>query len=125
MDASDFGFVLRGVGDSMSWLLGTRENCSLANQAFLHSSISLCLRFLGTDADCCKWAGVWCNETTNRVTELVLWNSVDPGSGGWYLNASLFLPFKDLTSLDLYGNKILGCIENEGTLSTVLALFIS
>uniref|UniRef100_A0A2P2MR21 Uncharacterized protein n=1 Tax=Rhizophora mucronata TaxID=61149 RepID=A0A2P2MR21_RHIMU len=41
MDASDIGFVIRGVGDSVSWLLGSRENCSFANQIFLQ------YRFLG------------------------------------------------------------------------------
>ncbi|EOY19733.1 Uncharacterized protein TCM_045039 [Theobroma cacao] len=33
---------------------------------------------------------------------------------GWYLNAFLFLPFKDLKSLYLPGNHIAGCVENEG-----------
>ncbi|KAK8571693.1 hypothetical protein V6N12_027768 [Hibiscus sabdariffa] len=33
---------------------------------------------------------------------------------GWYLNASLFLPFVELKSLYLRGNAIAGCIENGG-----------
>ncbi|XP_031247607.1 receptor-like protein 9b [Pistacia vera] len=34
--------------------------------------------------------------------------------GEWYLNASLFSPFQQLQSLNLRGNNIAGCIENEG-----------
>jgi len=34
--------------------------------------------------------------------------------GDWVLNASLFLPFKELRSLDLGYNGLVGCMENEG-----------
>ncbi|GMP60355.1 hypothetical protein CsSME_00023257 [Camellia sinensis var. sinensis] len=56
-----------------------------------------------TTTDCCKWERVKCNATTGRVIQLSLnsaenyWNLRD-----WYLNASMFLPFEELESLDLY-----------------------
>uniref|UniRef100_A0A6N2L3B4 Fe2OG dioxygenase domain-containing protein n=1 Tax=Salix viminalis TaxID=40686 RepID=A0A6N2L3B4_SALVM len=34
--------------------------------------------------------------------------------GDWVLNASLFLPFKELQSLDLSRNGLVGCSENQG-----------
>ncbi|XP_038699726.1 receptor-like protein 9a [Tripterygium wilfordii] len=64
-------------------------------------------------SDCCEWERVVCNATTGRVTKLSLvdaaWDEMS-----WYLNASYFLPFEQLTSLDLSGNYILGCVENQG-----------
>ncbi|KAK8548495.1 hypothetical protein V6N12_061407 [Hibiscus sabdariffa] len=65
------------------------------------------------DSDCCKWVGIECNTTTRRLIGLSL-NSTRYGDEGWYLNASLFLPFVELKSLYLPGNAIAGCIENEG-----------
>ncbi|EEF29887.1 serine-threonine protein kinase, plant-type, putative, partial [Ricinus communis] len=38
-----------------------------------------------------------------------IWNSKDR-----YINASLFLPFQELTYLDIGRNNIVGCIKNEG-----------
>ncbi|KAF2295634.1 hypothetical protein GH714_033365 [Hevea brasiliensis] len=64
-------------------------------------------------SDCCQWERVECSSTTGRVTQLSLNNTRDLISGKWYLNASLFLAFEELTSLYLMGNLILGC-ENEG-----------
>ncbi|KAK6233646.1 hypothetical protein QUC31_006052 [Theobroma cacao] len=66
-------------------------------------------------SDCCQWERVECNNSTRRVIGLSLnyarstWKE-----DHWYLNASLFLPFKELKSLHLAGNHIAGCIENEG-----------
>ncbi|KAI7999587.1 Receptor-like protein 15 [Camellia lanceoleosa] len=70
-----------------------------------------------TTTDCCKWERVECNATTGRVIQLSLnsaenyfsWNSRD-----WYLNASMFLPFEELESLDLSYNGLAGWLENEG-----------
>ncbi|KAF2295649.1 hypothetical protein GH714_033411 [Hevea brasiliensis] len=64
-------------------------------------------------SDCCQWERVECSSTTGRVTQLSLNNTRDLISGKWYLNASLFLAFEELTSLYLMGNLILG-FENEG-----------
>ncbi|CAK7340586.1 unnamed protein product [Dovyalis caffra] len=67
------------------------------------------------DTDCCKWYGVKCDNTTNRVTELDLsFERDDWRLGDLYLNASLFLPFKELKSLGLASNKLVGCFENQG-----------
>ncbi|CAL5345302.1 unnamed protein product [Camellia sinensis] len=68
-----------------------------------------------TTTDCCKWERVKCNATTGRVIQLSLnsaennWNLRD-----WYLNASMFLPFEELESLDLSYNGLAGWLENEG-----------
>ncbi|KAK8571680.1 hypothetical protein V6N12_027757 [Hibiscus sabdariffa] len=74
-------------------------------------------------SDCCRWRGIECNTaTTNRLIGLSL-NSTRYKDEGWYLNASLFLPFVELKSLYLRGNAIAGCIQNEGfeKLSSVLS----
>ncbi|CAK7340459.1 unnamed protein product [Dovyalis caffra] len=68
-----------------------------------------------TDTDCCKWNGVQCDSTTNRVTKLNLFNErEDRRIGDLYLNASLFLPFKELKSLGLGSSGLVGCSENQG-----------
>ncbi|GLU18823.1 hypothetical protein SLE2022_351000 [Rubroshorea leprosula] len=64
--------------------------------------------------DCCKWVGIECNITTKRVIKLSLNNTRDWNFGHWYLNSSLFLSFKELKSLFLNGNYILGFMKNEG-----------
>ncbi|XP_011039074.1 PREDICTED: LRR receptor-like serine/threonine-protein kinase GSO1 [Populus euphratica] len=61
--------------------------------------------------NCCNWDRVECDNTTNRVIELYL-------SGVNYedsdLNASLFLPFKELEILDLSYNQLVGGLKNQG-----------
>ncbi|XP_028111001.1 receptor-like protein 9a [Camellia sinensis] len=70
-----------------------------------------------TTTDCCKWERVKCNATTGRVIQLSL-NSAEnyhySYSRDWYLNASMFLPFEELESLDLSCNGLAGWLENEG-----------
>ncbi|XP_024039507.1 receptor-like protein 9DC3 [Citrus clementina] len=63
--------------------------------------------------DCCQWERVECSNTTGQVIVLDLFETY-LGEYSWYLNASLFTPFQQLESLDLYGNKIVGFVENEG-----------
>ncbi|KAK8308103.1 hypothetical protein V6Z12_D02G033400 [Gossypium hirsutum] len=71
-------------------------------------------------SDCCKWERVECNTTTRRLIQLSListkweFNVEYWYLHSWYLNASMFLPFEELRSLDLSNNAIAGCIENEG-----------
>ncbi|KAK8571686.1 hypothetical protein V6N12_027761 [Hibiscus sabdariffa] len=65
-----------------------------------------------TGSDCCQWKGIECNTTTKRLIGLSL-DSTSYWDKGWYLNASLFLPFVELKSLYLPGNAIAGCIQNE------------
>ncbi|KAK8602090.1 hypothetical protein V6N12_051908 [Hibiscus sabdariffa] len=65
---------------------------------------------------CCQWEGVNCSNSSSRVIQLSLnstrqWQE-DPYAD--YLNASLFLPFKELKSLNLAGNQIAGFVDNEG-----------
>ncbi|KDO53076.1 hypothetical protein CISIN_1g0441582mg, partial [Citrus sinensis] len=63
-------------------------------------------------SDCCQWQSVLCNATTSRVIAIDLL-SLNIASA-LYLNFSLFTPFQQLESLDLSGNNIAGCVENEG-----------
>ncbi|KAB5555968.1 hypothetical protein DKX38_006877 [Salix brachista] len=65
-------------------------------------------------SNCCEWWGVECDNTTRRVIQLTLSNVRDYSLGDLVLNASLFLPFKELRSLDLSVNAIAGCHENQG-----------
>lgn len=64
--------------------------------------------------DCCKWTGVKCNAATRQVNMLVLEYKRDRSLGNLQLNASLFQPFKDLQSLNLAENMLVGCIDDQG-----------
>ncbi|XP_057989016.1 cuscuta receptor 1-like [Hevea brasiliensis] len=66
---------------------------------------------LHTD-DCCKWENIHCSSTTGRVSKLSIRG--DYWASEWCFNASLFLPFQELTSLSLRDNYIIDCVENEG-----------
>ncbi|KAB5556122.1 hypothetical protein DKX38_007031 [Salix brachista] len=79
--------------------------------------------------NCCNWNRVACDNTTNRVIQLDLssLNSaflIIPGNSGepedLYLNASLFLPFKELEILDLSENSLVGGLRNQGSLLSIL-----
>ncbi|KAB5555954.1 hypothetical protein DKX38_006863 [Salix brachista] len=65
-------------------------------------------------ANCCEWYGIKCDSTTRRVIQLSLAGARDFRPGDWVLNASLFLPFKELQGLNLSRNRLVGCFENEG-----------
>ena len=71
------------------------------------------------ESDCCEWERVKCNLTTGHVIQLTLNSTMSylsrESGGGWYFNASLFLPFKDLQYLNLSENYIRGWVPNEGT----------
>ena len=62
--------------------------------------------------DCCQWERVKCNNVTGRVIQLSLNTSLNLGDA--YMNASMFLPFEELESLDLSSNSLVGCLQNEG-----------
>ncbi|KAJ0090498.1 hypothetical protein Patl1_14698 [Pistacia atlantica] len=74
------------------------------------------------NSECYRWERVMCDNNTGRVIKLHLWDVRDFNLGEWYLNASLFSPFQQLQSLNLSGNNIAGCIENESQLSSSLQL---
>ncbi|KAI8023028.1 Receptor-like protein 9a [Camellia lanceoleosa] len=63
--------------------------------------------------DCCEWERVKCSTTTGRVMQLSLDSTIYLDTGDWYLNASMFLPFEELESLDLSYNHLAGWLENE------------
>jgi len=65
-------------------------------------------------SNCCEWHRIDCDNTTRRVIQLSLFDARDESLGDWVLNASLFLPLKELQSLELGGNRLVGCLENEG-----------
>ncbi|KAK5793556.1 hypothetical protein PVK06_034706 [Gossypium arboreum] len=66
--------------------------------------------------DCCEWKWVECNITTRRVTQLSsLWGRLKIKDSNLF-NVSMFLPFEELRSLDLYGNNLVGYVDNEAPL---------
>ena len=66
------------------------------------------------NSNCCEWPRIECDNTTRRVIQLSLRGARDFRLGDGVLNASLFLPFKELQSLDLGYTRLVGCMENEG-----------
>ncbi|XP_061980577.1 cuscuta receptor 1-like isoform X2 [Populus nigra] len=66
------------------------------------------------NGNCCEWDGIECDNTTRRVIQLSLRGARDFSLGDWVLNASLFLPLKELQSLELGETGLVGCLENEG-----------
>ncbi|KAA8525146.1 hypothetical protein F0562_006990 [Nyssa sinensis] len=66
-------------------------------------------------ANCCDWEEIECSVDTGRVIQISL-NATREylRSGDWYFNASLFLPFKELKTLHLPENSLVGWVENEG-----------
>jgi hypothetical protein len=70
--------------------------------------------WVDNNSNCCEWREIECGPTTRRVIQLSLGGARDYNLGDWVLNASLFLPFKELQSLDLRWNALVGCLENEG-----------
>jgi hypothetical protein len=75
---------------------------------------SLTDHWVDTNSNCCEWDGIECDNTTRRVIQLSLFGARDLSLGDWVLNASLFLPFKELQSLELRWTRLVGCLENEG-----------
>jgi len=76
-------------------------------------------------SNCCEWHGIECDNTTRRVIRLSLWDARDQSLGDWVLNASLFLPFKELQSLDFSGNGLVGCSENQGRFNASVLVIIN
>ncbi|KAB5556131.1 hypothetical protein DKX38_007040 [Salix brachista] len=72
------------------------------------------------DLNCCDWDWVWCDSTTNRVIQLDISAVNYYAREDLYLNASLFLPFKELEFLNLSGNRLAGGLKNQGSLLSIL-----
>uniref|UniRef100_A0A6N2LBX8 Uncharacterized protein n=1 Tax=Salix viminalis TaxID=40686 RepID=A0A6N2LBX8_SALVM len=67
------------------------------------------------DLNCCNWGyRVACDSTTNRVIKLDLSYVNYDALEDLYLNASLFLPFKELEFLNLSSNQLVGGLKNQG-----------
>ncbi|XP_052198716.1 putative receptor-like protein 8 [Diospyros lotus] len=66
-------------------------------------------------SNCCQWERVECSNTSSRVIQLSLNRTRDwESSKDWYFNASLFLPFKEIKTLELSENALVDWAENEG-----------
>ncbi|MFQ6646965.1 hypothetical protein Gotur_018920, partial [Gossypium turneri] len=65
------------------------------------------------DSNCCHWKDIECHNISGRVKGLYLPPKWNRGDSSWYLDVSLFLPFKELKSLNLYGNGIANFIDNK------------
>jgi hypothetical protein len=65
--------------------------------------------------NCCNWDRVVCDNTTNRVIELHLSYVNSDAVEDLDLNASLFLPFKELEILDLSYSQLVGGLKNQGS----------
>ncbi|KAB5556024.1 hypothetical protein DKX38_006933 [Salix brachista] len=72
------------------------------------------------DLNCCNWDRVACDNTTNRVIQLDLSGVNYDALEDLYLNASLFLPFKELVTLELSSNQLVGGLKNQGSLLSIL-----
>ncbi|RQO87819.1 hypothetical protein POPTR_003G041700v4 [Populus trichocarpa] len=81
--------------------------------------------WIKADAHCCSWERIECSSSTGRVTELYLEETRNEELGDWYLNTSLFLPFQQLNSLSLWGNRIAGWVEKKESLSSLEVLGLS
>jgi hypothetical protein len=75
-------------------------------------------------SNCCEWSGIECDNTARRVIRLSLRYARYQSLGDWVLNASLFLPFKELQSLDLGYNGLVGCSENQGRFKASVLVII-
>ena len=66
-----------------------------------------------SESDCCSWERVECSTTTGHVIKLML-SFIYRKQDTWFLNMSLFQPFKELRNLDLSTNNIAGWLGDEG-----------
>jgi len=75
-------------------------------------------------SNCCESPRIECDNTTRRVIQLSLFGARDQSLGDWVLSASLFLPCKELQSLDLSSNGLVGCFENQGWFNLSVLIII-
>ncbi|XP_052477811.1 receptor-like protein 13 isoform X3 [Gossypium raimondii] len=88
--------------------------------ALLHLKSFFNLKMMEEGPDCCEWKWGWveCNVTTRRVTGIYLNVAKNYFSyklnTSYLFNASIFLPFEDLRTLDLSYIGFAGSVENQG-----------
>lgn len=78
----------------------------------------------GRGRDCCSWERVRCNNSSGRVSELILSNLSEygPVPNGthidqlheWQLNFNILSSFHELQQLRLSGSRIVGSLEHMG-----------
>ena len=66
-----------------------------------------------SESECCSWEQVECSTVTGHMIKLMLSN-INQEQDTWFLNMSLFQPFKELRNLDLSDNRIASWLGNEG-----------
>ncbi|KAL3747758.1 hypothetical protein ACJRO7_016548 [Eucalyptus globulus] len=99
--------VLIGNGRSMGCLKEERNALLKIKATFNHPNGSSLPSWGDGDGDCCSWEGIECDNTTSRVTQLVLSYIRDlelREYGPWVIDASLFVPLEELQVLDLRNN---------------------
>lgn len=103
------------IGSDVLWrMFEGRERCTSIIKPLFHWE---------DNTDCCLWEEVMCNTTTGRVAKLYL-EGINDGSP-WHLNYSDFTVFKDLNTLDLSFNEIVGCAKiDQGYFSNKLYILI-
>ncbi|PPR97420.1 hypothetical protein GOBAR_AA23245 [Gossypium barbadense] len=88
--------------------------------ALLHLKSFFNLKMMEEGPDCCEWKWGWveCNVTTRRVTGIYLnvakYYFNTKLNTSYLFNASIFLPFEDLRTLDLSYIGFAGSVENQG-----------
>ncbi|WCJ42117.1 receptor like protein 1 [Euphorbia peplus] len=65
----------------------------------------------GMSTNCCRWSGVECSSSTGRLTGLLL--IANYWGEEWKMNATLFLPFQQLTTLSLQFFSIARSVHNQ------------
>lgn len=106
------GFLLVGLQDYGSFSCLDEERVALLKikDAFNYPNSSAISFWDNEAVDCCKWERVECDNLTERVTGLYLYDLRQPKQGefDFFLDASLFLPFQELQTLALQNNNIQG-----------------
>ncbi|KAJ1700912.1 hypothetical protein LUZ63_000691 [Rhynchospora breviuscula] len=98
---------------------GSGLRCKEEEQrALLHIKAEMSFSFLKWEGtECCNWERVTCHPTTGHVTELDFGdfpNDYTSNIDHAMLNATLFLPLRQLRSVSLSGLDIYGCMPGSG-----------
>ncbi|MED6106706.1 hypothetical protein PIB30_007029 [Stylosanthes scabra] len=134
--------VMMGAAVLLIEIFGSSSGCfpeekrSLLEFKASYSDDSLLPSWVDDDhhSNCCKWERVTCDPSSNHVTNLSLHGLYKHGSmpnrdgvfdcyGSPSLNSSLFLPFKELRTLDLSFNCFGDFTWNPGILSSKIIIY--